>query len=357
MTAPSTILVIGKFYTEGFALHIAETLAAMGHGVRRFEPGMSRLPGRVGQRVDQVRSVLHGASDNVPLVRARRMRALWKELERGPVNIVIVCHDFLWPEDVSELKRRSGAAVTLWFPDAIVNFRKAFFLNAPYDALFFKDPYAVSMLRGVLGNRVFYLPEAFNPDRHRLPDGDGIGNEFRCDIATAGNLHSWRVALFRQLDAYDVRIWGAAPPLWLPLGPVKAMARGRAVFNADKARAFLGAKIVVNNLHYGEIWGANVRIFEAAGIGAFQLVDWRPSLSSLFVDGSELVTFRGVEDLKRLIDHYLPREAERLEIAEAGKRRAHAEHTYRHRLALLLATLDGSQCGFPLPAAGWSAAP
>lgn len=33
------ILIIGKFYIEGFALHIAETLTAMGHAVRRFEPG------------------------------------------------------------------------------------------------------------------------------------------------------------------------------------------------------------------------------------------------------------------------------------------------------------------------------
>ena len=33
------ILVIGKFYIEGFALHIAETLVGMRHTVYRWEPG------------------------------------------------------------------------------------------------------------------------------------------------------------------------------------------------------------------------------------------------------------------------------------------------------------------------------
>ena len=51
------ILVIGKFYTEGFALHIAETLVGMGHSVRRFEPGFrsGRIGGRFGYRLVQVR--------------------------------------------------------------------------------------------------------------------------------------------------------------------------------------------------------------------------------------------------------------------------------------------------------------
>ncbi len=40
------ILIVGKFYTEGFALHIAQTLSAMGRDVHRFEPGVKS--GRIG---------------------------------------------------------------------------------------------------------------------------------------------------------------------------------------------------------------------------------------------------------------------------------------------------------------------
>ena len=97
------ILVIGKFYTEGFALHIAETLAGMGHSVRRFEPGFrsGRIGGRFGHRLDQVRGVIHSATDSLPSVRALRMKALWRVAEQGQLDVVIVCHDFLWPAEVS----------------------------------------------------------------------------------------------------------------------------------------------------------------------------------------------------------------------------------------------------------------
>jgi spore maturation protein CgeB len=350
------ILVIGKFYTEGFALHIAETLADMGHTVRRFEPGQKahRIPGRIGRRLDQILATLHTTSDNLPAIRARRMRTLWRAVEQGPLDVVIVGHDFLWPNEVAELKRRSGAQVAMWFPDAIVNFGRALFMNAPYDALFFKDPFIVHRLGDVLASPVYYLPECFNPARHVSSDATKAEDPaYACDIATAGNLHSWRVAVYKHLAGYHVRLWGNPAPLWMPTGPVLGMFQGRGVYNAEKALAFRNARIVVNNLHCGEIWGISVRCFEAAGVGAFQMVDWRPGLGHLFEDGKELITFTSMADLKAKIDYWLPREAERRAIAEAGQRRAQAEHSYRHRLELLLATLGGSAQGFPAPVIGY----
>lgn len=346
------ILVIGKFYTEGFALHIAETLAAMGHGVQRFEPGLrsNRIGGRLGHRLDQMRGVVYSAMDGVPAVRALRMRTLWHAAEQGSLDVVIVCHDFLWPDEVAELKRLTGAQVAMWFPDPLAYFGRGFFMNAPYDGLFFKDPYIVHTLGDVLKSPVHYLPECFNPERHWLPD-EAIGHDaaYQCDITTAGNQHSWRVAFYKNLSGYDVKLWGNPAPLWMAAGQVARMHQGRGVYNHDKVRAFRGAKIVVNNLLYGEIWGLNVRSFEAAGAGAFQMVDWRPSLGQLFEDGNELITFRSMADLKQKIDYWLPREAERRAIAEAGMRRAHADHTYALRLGLLLDTLSGTQRGYPIP--------
>jgi spore maturation protein CgeB len=346
------ILVIGKFYTEGFALHIAETLAYLGHGVQRFEPGFhaGRIGGRLGHQLDQVRGVIHSATDSLPAVRARRMQALWQMAEQGPLDVVIVCHDFLWPNEVAELKRRTRAQVALWFPDHMANFGRGFFMNAPYDALFFKDPYIIHALGDVLRSPVYYLPECFNPERHWLPE-EAIGQDasYHCDITTAGNLHSWRVAFFKNLSDLDVKLWGKPAPLWMAAGPVAGLHQGREVNNHDKVRAFRGAKIVVNNLQYGEVWGVNVRCFEAAGAGAFQMVDWRPGLSQLFEVGRELISFGSMADLKQKIDFWLPREAERRAVAESGMRRAHAEHTYALRVALLLDTLAGTQRGYTLP--------
>ena len=345
------ILLVGKFYSEGFALHISETLVSMGHSVKHFEPGFksARFDGRFGHRVDQIYSMIHSSSDSLPVIRAHRMKYLWKVADQAHFDVVIICHDFLWPNEVSELKRRTGATIAMWFPDALVNFGKGFFMNAPYDALFFKDPYIVHMLTDVVASPVYYLPECFNPERHCLTKEEVSSEEYTCDITTAGNSHSWRVAIYKHLTEYDVKLWGMPPPLWMPSGPLEKMHQGRLVLNEDKVRAFLGAKIVLNNLHYGEIWGLNVRTFEAAGIGAFQMVDWRPGLAQLFDDKKELISFKGMSDLRKKVDYWLRHPDERQEIASAGKRRAHSEHTYRQRLSLLLDTLAQQANGFPVP--------
>lgn len=354
------ILVIGKFYTEGFGLHIAETLVGMGHVVRRFEPGVrsGRIGGRFGHRLDQVRGAIYSATDGLPALRARRIRGLWQVAGEGPLDLVIVGHDHLWPQEVAELKRRTGSQIVLWMPDSFTYFARGFFMNAPYDAAFFKDPYIVHCMKDILSFPAYYLPECFNPERHWLP-AEAIGHDaaYQCDITTAGNQHSWRVALFNKLSDYDIKVWGSPGPLWMvKRGPMSRMHQGRGVYNQDKARAFRGAKIVLNNLHYGEIWGVNVRCFEAAGAGAFQMLDWRPGIGQLFEDGKELITYSNFADLKLKIDYWLPREEERRSIADAGMRRAHKEHTYALRLGLLLDTLAGKERGYPTPQIRWHAA-
>jgi spore maturation protein CgeB len=79
------------------------------------------------------------------------------------------------------------------------------------------------------------------------------------------------------------------------------------------------------------------------------MVDWRPGLNQLFEDGKELISFTNINDLKQKIGYWLPREAERRAIAEAGMHRVHKEHTYALRLGLLLDTLAGTQRGYPTP--------
>jgi len=173
------ILIIVKFYTEGIALHIAETLIAMGHAVRRFEPGFRS--NRIGGGLDTGLIRCRG-SFILPRTACRRCApggcgdsGKWL----GPRDVVIVCHTI------------------------------------------------------------------------------------------AGNEHSWRVAFYKNLSDYDVKLWGNPAPLWMAARQVVGMYQGRGVYNHDKVRAFRGAKIVVNNLHIGEIWGVNVRSFEAAGAGVF----------------------------------------------------------------------------------------
>ncbi len=346
------VLVVGRFYTEAFALHIAETLQAMGHEVPRFETGIrqNERGGGLAKRWTQVRTAAHELARNVRWMQDRQTQRLLRVAGGRSVDLVLVCHDFLLPREVARLRDATGAPVVLWFPDAISNFTKMYWANAGYDHLFFKDPYVVHTLRRTLDRPVHYLPECCNPERHR-PVALGPEDERRygCDIATAGNLYAYRAAFFAQLADYRVRIWGNPPPLWMDTSRIGAMIQGRFVAHDEKARAFLAAKIVLNSLHPAEIWGINARAFEIAAVGGFQIIDWRPGLDALLRDGREVVSFRDRKELRAKLDHYLAHAEERQTIAEAGRERARREHTYRRRLELLVDTVQGRAEGFPLP--------
>lgn len=346
------VLVIGKFYTEGFGRHIAETLEAMKHKVVRFESGPSHdIEGNVlAKRWFQARAKVHELSKQFPLVQRRLTRRLLRAVENENIDLTIICHDFLLPAEVRSLKAKTKSPVVMWFPDHIGNFQRSFFLNADYDALFFKDPFIVYRLAETLSRPVYYLPECCNPLYHKPCELSGRDRElYGCEITTAGNLYSYRVAVFSQLKGYEVKIWGNPPPLWMDIHLIEPMLQKKFVANEEKSKAFRAAKICVNNLYPAEVWGINARAFEIAGAGGFQMIEWRPGIEQLFRNGEELVSFTSMADLKDKIEYYLPREDERQRIAQNGQQRAHLEHTYEKRLELLLSTVFNRANGYPMP--------
>jgi spore maturation protein CgeB len=339
------ILVVGKFYVEGFAQHIAETLADMGHVVARFEPGISY--GRPGtpwaHRWRQVKSLFYEAYSRLPQYQQYQTKSLLATAQDCRPDLILSCHDFLTPAQVALLKQATSAKIAMWFPDAIVNFHRAMFLVGPYDAIFFKDPYIVKVLRDEVGKHTaHYLPECCNPKYHYpVPLTPQDEATYGCDITTAGNMHSVRAALFEQLSEFDCKVWGLPPPLWLNSATINQMVQNKFVVNEEKSKAFRAAKIVVNSTHPGEIDGTNLRTFEVAGAGGFQLANFRPALADLFVLGQEIETFRSVAELKEKVRYFLARPEQRRKIADAGAKRAQREHTYELRLGRLISVVFG----------------
>jgi spore maturation protein CgeB len=347
--ARERVLVLGRFGVESFESHIAETFAEMGHptAVMRLGELDLRLPGVVGKRVQQALQLVGEMSEGVPVLRRRQTRKIVAAARQQAAELVLVGHDFLQPAQVAALKEATGARVVLWFPDSIARFGRAYFLHAEYDALFFKDTYIVRVLRAEYGLPAFYLPQCCNPARHALPADQAVDPRFRCDIATAGNAHTARLALFRHLTDFDVRIWGNPPPLWIDTHKVAPMLQRRFVAYHEKALVFRSASIALNNQHPSEICGVNKRTFEIAAAGGFQLVSHRPGLDELFDDGRELVSYEGLDDLREKIRYYLVHDQLRQQIARAGQERVLAEHTYARRLHLLLDTVNGLVAGYP----------
>lgn len=337
------ILIIGKFYTEGFAQHIAETLTEMGHLVYRFEHGARfEQANSVWQyRWQQAKFFLHELYSKLPNYLENETKALVRVVQKASPDLILSCHDFLAPVQVSVIKKYKKAPIAMWYPDHIGQFRKAMFLTADYDALFFKDNYIVKVLTYELGlQNVHYLPECCNPRYHKPIELSKEEEAFYgCEVTTAGNLHSNRVALFTHLTEFDCKIWGNPAPIWLNTAKIENMVQNKFVANEEKSKAFRAAKVIVNNIQPGEIEGTNVRTFEVAAAGGFQLVNDRPALSELFEIGKQIETFKSVEELKDKIRYFIAHPTERKAIAEAGAARVTKEHTYKHRLEKIFSTL------------------
>lgn len=346
------ILVVGKFYTEGFALHISETLQEMGHEVVKFQPGKKYfiIKNKLNQYISKARTLFYDIYSRFPLFEKRELYRLLKTAKGQDIHLVIVCHDFLTPHQIHELKRASKAKVILWFPDAIANFRKAMFLNGNYDALFFKDPYIVIKLKNELGlSNIYYLPEACNPKYHNLIEIESSAkSKYEADIVTAGNLHTARIEFFKNLKKYNVKIWGNRPPHWAEVNSIEQMIMSEYVVNQEKSKAFAYSKIAVNNLHPSEVIGVNVRAFEIAATGTFQLINYRSGLHQLFEVGKEIETYKNIKELKDKINYFLVHENERKEIANRGYLRVQQDHIYEKRLELLLNTVFGKENGFKM---------
>jgi spore maturation protein CgeB len=84
----------------------------------------------------------------------------------------------------------------------------------------------------------------------------------------------------------------------------------------------------------------NMRLFEATGVGAFLLTDFKDNLDTLFAPNREVATWRNIDDCLATIGRYIGNDDGRAEIARAGNARTMAQHTYRHRTREILGFVD-----------------
>src|SRR5260370_33479328 len=63
----------------------------------------------------------------------------------------------------------------------------------------------------------------------------------------------------------------------------------------------------------------NMRLFEATGVGAFLLTDFKDNLHTLFAPDREVAVWRSVDDCLTAIDHHLGDDQGRAESARAGQ--------------------------------------
>jgi hypothetical protein len=147
--------------------------------------------------------------------------------------------------------------------------------------------------------------------------------------------------LERVLKRVDVDVFGYGIETVPRHSPVREQHRGE-VWGLDMYRVLAGSRVTLNRHAHVDVRGsasrrfvANMRLYEATGVGACLLTESRESLGELFAPGREVVAYADdgecVEQLRHLLNH----EDERAAIARAGQARTLRDHTYTVRMAEL----------------------
>jgi len=327
----SRIGVIGPVAPDYFAENVGDALQRLGHVVTQL--GAARSRGR-SRLVDRAAGLARQA---LPRLDERAQDSIVRAALGADCEIIINLDSYLVPSVVTRL-RNSGARVAFWFPDHVANLRRQLMLLAPYDAIFFKEPFLTDRLRAMLDLPVYYLPEACNPRWHR-PVAQAGTEPY---LVIAGNMYPSRVRLLDRLIAKGIplRLYGGGFPRWIGETAARTVHTGHYVARAEKARVFRSAAGVLNTMHPSELSGVNVRLFEAAGCGAAVLTEFRPTVPELFAVGKEVLAFHDFDDLVEQASMLLSERGLTARLGDAATQRAHRDHTYDLRVTAILEKLS-----------------
>ena len=266
----------------------------------------------------------------------RRMPARWQPDLRRRNQLLIAQAarfqpDILWlsgdnrevlPETLARIKREQDCKIIYVTGVSPIVFSGANEREAArlYDLVLVNDYYHGVQWLELGARKMECLPYvAIDPEIHVPQPIADASASYLCDVGfvgtlVPGNLYSERVAALESLREFDLGIWSMheVPP------PLRRFHRGSAL-GESMMQVLSSIKISVN-IH-GDFmrYGGNMRLFESAALGAFQIVDDRPGVHEWFRDGEHLVTFSDHDDLREKVRFYLAHEDERQRIAAAAR--------------------------------------
>lgn len=242
----------------------------------------------------------------------------------------------IYPETLAHIKRATGCRLIYASGTSPIVFARPIERAAAplYDLVLVNDYYHGIQWLELGAARMACLPLAATaPDYHRPYD---LSTEERaayaCPISFVGtlipaHLYSRRAAALAALADFGPGIWSvhdvpdALRPFW----------RGSAL-GETMLHILCASQLTLNANGNFMLYGGNMRLFEAAGVGVPQLSEDLPGVRAWFTPGEEIITYTDLDDLRAQARRYLDDDAARERIGQQGRARAYAEHTYAHRV-------------------------
>jgi spore maturation protein CgeB len=323
-------------YFETFTDYIEKAFKDSGFQTLFFENRNFRIPGRIRDKVVFLHQWDVRRLNRRLLATAQASRPdLF--LEAGGWNIL--------PGTLHAM-RDMGIRTALWTIDAPRIFEPIQKAAPHYDFVFTGGFEAYEILEHCNVKNLHWLPFACDPDFHRPVKLSPADKEkYGCDICFVGSGWEWLYPYRRKyLEAFadfDLGIWG---PGWETLpsqSPLRQYIRGGQIRPAEWVKIFSASQIVFHS-HYRDPSGkipcyqAAPRVYEALACGALLVVDRQQDVLRLFKPSQDLVVFNNVQELRDLTRYYLLHPKEAKAIAERGRKKVLAKHTYRHRIQEIL---------------------
>jgi hypothetical protein len=151
-------------------------------------------------------------------------------------------------------------------------------------------------------------------------------------VGTVSADHQQRIALLEAVAGrYNLKLFGNPPQALPASSPLHRCFQGE-VWGVDMYQALRRSKITLNShIDMAGREAGNARLFEATGVGAFLLTDYKDNLHTLFDPDRAIAVWRSIGDCIAKIERYLADEPSRAAIAKAGQDRTMTTHTYRQR--------------------------
>ena len=323
------------------ARHSAAALESLGHRVRSLLYKEDRLANRLP--LPGI-ALLEGAW-------SRRRLLVW--LERVEPELILVFKGArIAPSTIEWIRKSLDVPWACWFYGDPVWLPFSTTISPYYDYFFTSDRISAQAHRKAGSPNVNVLPYGIHPPLHRpvtlTPDERAT---LGCEIAFSGTLHSVnRRDVLEALADFDLKVWGGTSDQYVDTSrrlvrgelrlsdSLRRCLVGQWAWEEEVSKIYAAAAIVLNVQHPDHL---NMRLFEAPACGAFLLTDGRDYVGEFFEPGKEVALYDGPEDVAEQVVYWLARPEERAAIAEAGRLRAHRDHTYAHQMQSLLETCFG----------------
>ncbi|MGJ3241039.1 MAG: CgeB family protein [Anaerolineae bacterium] len=268
-----------------------------------------------------------------PDLRQRNHNLLEQARRFQPTHLWLVGDNrVIHADTLAQIKQETGCKLLYSTGTSPIVFSHAIEREAAslFDLVISNDFYHGMQWRELGAKAMICLPAvAIDPDFHYPRPHDPA---LACDVGFVGtllpaHLYSERVSALEAIADFKPAIWTVhdAPP------GLKPFVRGSAL--GETMLAVLSSARISLNVH-GDFmrYGGNMRLFEAASVGSFQIVDERDGIANWFTIGEHLVTFSDHQDLREKIAYYLAHDDERQAITVAAHQHVLAHHTYDKRL-------------------------